>query len=136
MSSTFKAPYEWLGKGGDYQIEVNFAVRIYNKEPYNQKIPDVGELAASLKGGQRTNYHGHVPLLDGNKDIIGLAEIVEIVSARPKYMELEHIQNCGFPTLEKALDYVKKDEEFERDGVMTVFYYKITEIHPPKPIKK
>ncbi|MBC8495330.1 hypothetical protein H8D36_04205 [archaeon] len=84
MSSTVRAPYENLGEGGDYHVEMNFAIRVYDNR--GEVIPEIGALGASLKGGQRTNYHGSVPLLDGKKMLVGLAEIIAIISARPEYM--------------------------------------------------
>ncbi len=134
MSSTIRAPYKNLGEGGDYPIEMNYAIRIYDN--LGEKIPKVGEISASLKGGQRTNHLGEVPLLDGNKNDIGVAEVIEIISACPKHMKLAHIKACGFDSVEKAVEYAKKEhsEEFERDGVLTVFYYKVKELHEPKAI--
>lgn len=32
MSSIILAPYGYLGEGGDYPIEVNFAIRIYDSK--------------------------------------------------------------------------------------------------------
>lgn len=49
MSSTIKAPYAFLGEGGDYAIEVNFAIRIYDTK--GETIPNVGEIGYTLKGG-------------------------------------------------------------------------------------
>ncbi len=127
MSSTVIAPYKELGLGGDYPVELNYAVRIYTNPPQNEIIPKIGKESASLKGGQRTNFHGKVPLLNGDKKQIGLAEIIKIVSARPEYMPLNEVIGCGFETMEKAIEYAKREhgEEFERDGVLTVFHYKI-----------
>jgi hypothetical protein len=127
MSSTVRAPYIELGKGGDYPVEMNYAVRIYDN--LGEKIPNVGEYGASLKGGQRTNFIGEVPLLDGSKEPVGKAEIVRIVSAKPENILESEVQQCGFKNIEEAIEYVAREhkEEFERDGVMTVFTYKVTE---------
>jgi hypothetical protein len=134
MSSTVRAIYAHLGKGGDYPVEMNYAIRIYTPK---ESIPDVGVLSATLKGGQRTNHHGIVPLLDGKKQIVGSAEVTEIVSARPEHMKLEHIIACGFGSMQEAVNYAKSEheEEFARDGVLTVFYYKVAERHEPRPLK-
>jgi hypothetical protein len=131
MSSTVRAPYLELGIGGDYPVELNYAVRIYTNPPQNEIIPKIGVISASLKGGQRTNFHGEVPLLDGDKKEIGKAEILKIISARPEFMPLEDIKTCGFETIETAIDYVKREhgEEFERDQVMTVFYYRVVKLN-------
>ena len=128
MSSTVTAPYAFLGEGGDYKIEVNFAVRVYDDK--GEKIPDVGEVGYTLKGGLRTNRVGIVPLLDGNKDEVGKAEVLKIVAAKPQNMDMELIKFCGFKTIEDAVDYVQTEhgEEFTRDGVMTVFVYRVTEL--------
>ena len=130
MSSTVKAPFLEYGKGGDYKVEMNFAIRIYTNPPYNEIIPKIGQESASLKGGQRTNYHGLVPLLDGEKKQIGWAELIRVVCARPEYIPLKEIQKCGFKTIEKAVEYIKKlhSEEFKRDGVLTVFYYRVVKL--------
>ena len=130
MSSTIKAPFKKFGKGGDYCVEMNYAIRIYNNPPFNEIIPNLGQEAASIKGGQRTNFHGLVPMLDGDKKEIGQAELIRIVSARPEFMPLEEIKKCGFKTIEEAVDYVKKNhnEEFKRDGVLTVFHYRIIKL--------
>jgi hypothetical protein len=132
MSSTIRAPYAELGPGGDYPVEVNYAVRIYNTPPLNEKVPEVGEESASLKGGQRTNFHGPVPVLDGNKKEIGWAELTRIVSARPEFMPLSEVQACGFATMESAVEYAKREhgDEFDRDGVITVFHYKVIRLEP------
>lgn len=131
---TLLAPYGHLGEGGDYPIEMNYAIRIYDNK--GEVIPDVGKLSASLKGGQRTNYHGLVPLLDGNKKDVGVAEIVEIISARPKYMNSNHLERCGFKGLTDAVDYVKREhgKEFERDGVLTIFYFIVLERYEPRDL--
>lgn len=130
MSSTIKAPFKKFGKGGDYEIEMNYAIRIYTNSPFKEIIPPIGQESASLKGGQRTNFHGLVPLLDGDKKEIGQAKMIRIVSARPEFMPLEEIEKCGFKTIEEAIDYVKKihNEEFKRDGVLTVFHYRIIKL--------
>jgi len=130
MSSTIRAPYLNLGPGGDYPVELNYAVRIYTNSPQNEIIPDVGQESASLKGGQRTNFHGEVPILDGDKNQVGWAEITKIISARPKFMPLEEVNSCGFMSMDEAVEYVKKEhgEEYERDGVLTVFHYKVTKL--------
>lgn len=126
MSSTVTAPYAFLGEGGDYKIEVNFAVRVYDNK--GEIIPNVGEVGHTLKGGLRTNRVGIVPLLDGNKDEVGKAEVLKIVAAKPQNMDMELIKSCGFDTIEDAVNYVQTEhgEEFERDGVMTIFVYKVT----------
>lgn len=129
MSSTVRAPYIELGPDGDYPIEMNYAIRIYTNPPQNEIIPDIGKESASLKGGQRTNFHGKVPLLNGDKKAVGWAEVLRIVSARPQFMPMEEIRVCGFESIDKAVEYVKREhgEEFNRDGVLTVFHYRITE---------
>lgn len=111
MSSTVRAPYLELGLGGDY--------------------PVIGQEAASLKGGQRTNFHGEVPILDGDKKQVGWAEITKIVSARPKFMPLGEIEACGFTNIDEAIEYAKREhgEEYERDGVLTVFHYKVVKLN-------
>lgn len=131
MSSTVRAPYIDLGPGGDYPIEMNYAIRIYTNPPQNEKIPNVGEEGATLKGGQRTNFHGLVPILDGDKKPVGWAEVTRIVSARPEFMPIEEVVACGFKDLSEAVDYVKREhgEEFERDGVMTVFHYRVKKLN-------
>jgi hypothetical protein len=133
VSSTVTAPYAFLGEGGDYKIEVNFAVRVYDNK--GEKIPNIGEVGYTLKGGLRTNRVGIVPLLDGNKDEVGKAEVLKIVAAKPQNMDMELIKSCGFETIEDAVDYVQTEhgEEFARDGVMTIFVYKVTELKA-KPI--
>ena len=130
MSSTVYAPYKELGPGGDYPVEINYAIRIYTNPPQNEKVPNVGEESATLKGGQRTNFHGNVPILDGDKKQIGWAEVTKIISARPQYMPIEEINSCGFNSINEAVDYAKKEhgEEFERDGVLTVFHYRVTRL--------
>jgi hypothetical protein len=130
MSSTIRAPFKQFGKDGDYPVELNYGLRIYTNPPQNERVPKVGEICASLKGGQRTNFHGEVPLLDGDKKEIGKAEILKIVSARPEFIPIEDIRACGFESLEKAIDYIEKEhrEEFERDGVMTFFYYRVVKL--------
>ncbi len=127
MSATTQAPYGQLGPGGDYPVEMNYGLRIYNLPPKNERVPEVGEEAASLKGGQRTNYHGEVPILDGEKKRIGTAEILRIVSARPEYMPEAEIKACGFNTIEEAVEYAKREhgEEFARDGVITIYHYRV-----------
>lgn len=42
---------------------------------------------------------------------------------------MELIKLCGFKTIEDAIDYVTAEHgvEFARDGVMTVYVYKVTE---------
>jgi hypothetical protein len=127
MSSTVRAPCKKFGPNGDYPVEMNYAVRIYTNPPQNEKIPNVSEESVSLKGGQRTNFFGDVPLLDGNKEQIGWAEITKIVSARPEYMPVEEIKLCGFENIDEAVVYAKKEhgEEFDRDGVLTIFHFKV-----------
>jgi hypothetical protein len=130
MSSTVFAPYSELGPGGDYPVEMNYAIRVYNTPPQNEMIPAVGQEAASLKGGQRTNYHGELPLLDGKKKKIGWAELTRIVTARPEHMPLEEVKACGFDTMEEAVAYAKSEhgDEFDRDGVLTVYHYHVVRI--------
>jgi len=127
MSSTVFAPYPQLGFGGNYPAEMNYGIRIYTNPPQNEIILGVGQKGATLKGGQRTNFHGLVPILDGNKNTVGQAEVLKIVTARPKYMLLQDIQACGFQTMDEAVAYVEREhgEEFTRDGVLTVYYYKV-----------
>ena len=134
MSSTIKAPFKKFGKGGDYEIEMNYAIRIYTNPPFNEIIPKIGQEAASIKGGQRTNFHGLVPLLDGDKKEIGWAELTKTVSARVEFMPLKEFQDCGFDSPEQAVDYVKTlhNEEFKRDRVLTVFHYRIIKLNPIK----
>lgn len=129
MSSTVYAPYLELGEGGDYPIEINFAIRIYNTVEKGEKIPDVGEIGYTLKGGLRTNRIGIVPLLDGVKDQVGKAEVLKVIAAKPENMDMELIKSCGFKTIEDAIEYVKSEhgEEFARDGVMTIYVYRVTE---------
>ena len=130
MSSTVRAPYIELGPGGDYPVEINYAVRIYTNPPQNEKIPNIGEESATLKGGQRTNFHGEVPILNGDKKQVGWAELTRIVSARPRYMPAEEIKACGFVSIDEAVEYAKREhgEEFERDGVLTVFHYRVARL--------
>ena len=125
MSSTVIAPWKHLGEGGDYPIEVNFAVRVYDNK--GETIPAVGELGYSLKGGLRTNRVGAVPLLNGEKVEVGKAEVMKIIASKPKDMDTELINSCGFATLEKAIEYVQTEhgEEFKRDSVFTIFVYKV-----------
>lgn len=129
MSSTVYAPYLELGEGGDYPIEINFAIRIYNTVEKGEKIPDIGEIGYTLKGGLRTNRIGIVPLLDGAKDQVGKAEVLKVIAAKPENMDMELIKSCGFKAIEDAIEYVKSEhgEEFARDGVMTIYIYKVTE---------
>ena len=128
MSQTVYAPFKQYGPGGDYPVEVNYAVRIYDNK--GETIPKVGEISASLKGGQRTNHHGKVPILNGKMDTVGWAEIIKIISYRLEHADLADIKACGFDSVEAAVDYVKKEhaEEFARDGVLTVFYFKVVEL--------
>ncbi len=127
MSTTFQAPYRDLGEGGDYTIEVNFAIRIYDTK--GEVIPAVGEVGYTLKGGLRTNRIGIVPLLDGKKDDVGKAEVLKVVAAKPQNMDMSLINACGFQTIEDAIDYVETEhgEEYARDGVFTIYIYKIIE---------
>lgn len=127
MSATLTAPYKELGPNGDYPIEANYGIRIYDNK--GEVIPEVADLKATLKGGLRTNHVGVVPLLDGNKENIGKAEVVKIVIAKPENMSLEDINACGFDSIEKAIEYVSTEhkEEYERDGVMTIYYFKVVE---------
>lgn len=127
MSSTVYAPYKDLGEGGDYPIEINFAIRVYDTK--GEKIPDIGELGYTLKGGLRTNRIGIVPLLDGVKDQVGKAEVLKVIAANPQNMGINLIKSCGFKTIDDAIEYVKTEhgEEFARDGVMTIYVYKVTE---------
>lgn len=130
MSATVRAPYIDLGPGGDYPVELNYAVRIYTNPPQNETILKIGEEGATLKGGQRTNFHGLVPLLNGDKKAVGFAEILRIVSARPEHMPIDEVKTCGFETIEKAVEYVKREhgEEFDRDGVMTIYHYRVVRL--------
>lgn len=131
MSATVKSPFLRFGLGGDYLVELNYGVRIYTNPPQNEIIPNIGEESASLKGGQRTNFFGEVPLLDGDKKQIGWVEITKIVSAKPEHMPEEEIQLCGFKNMNEAVNYVKKEhgEEFDRDGVLTVFHFKVKKLN-------
>jgi hypothetical protein len=128
MSHTVRAPYARLGPGGDYAVEINFAVRVYDRD--GETIPRPGALGACLKGGQRTNHFGPVPLLDGSKNPIGQAEVLRIVSARPGDMPIEELALCGFATQQAALDFVRRihGEEFDRDGVFTVYHFRVLEL--------
>lgn len=128
MSYTILAPYEKLGEGGNYPIEINYGVRVYTNK--NEKIPEIGEFGYSLKGGLRTNRIGKVPLLDGEKQNVGTAEVVKIVSAKPQNMDLVLLQKCGFENVEEATKYAETEhfDEFERDGVITVFEFKVVEL--------
>lgn len=128
MSSTVFAPYAHLGEGGDYPVEINFAIRVYDN--IGEKIPDVGQTGYTLKGGLRTNRIGIVPLLDGTKQQIGKAEVLKTIAAKPENMDLQLIKSCGYKDIDEAIDYVKSEhgEEFARDGVMTIYVYKVTEI--------
>lgn len=129
MSSTVFAPYAFLGEGGDYPIEVNFAVRIYDN--LGEIIPPVGQVSFSLKGGLRTNRLGIVPLLNGEKQQVGKAEVLKIVAAKPENIGMDLLEGCGFHSLAAAIEYVKREhgEEFARDGVMTVFVFRVTELN-------
>lgn len=71
------------------------------------------------------------PILNGDKKQVGWAEITKIVSARPKFMPLEEIEACGFTNIDEAIEYAKKEhsEEYERDGVLTVFHYKVVKLN-------
>lgn len=132
ISFTVEAPYLELGEGGDYKIEINFAIRIYDNK--GEKIPKVGELGYTLKGGLRTNRIGIVPLFDGKKDVVGKAQVIKVVSAKPEDMDYDLIRACGFDTKKQAIDYVQSEhkEEFERDGVMTVYVFRVTELYSAK----
>jgi len=127
MSHTIRAPYARLGPGGDYAVEMNFAVRVYDDG--GETIPPAGAFGASLKGGQRTNHFGPVPLLDGAKRHIGQAEVLRIVSAKPGDMPAEELARCGFASLQAALDFVQRvhGDEFARDGVLTVYHFRVLE---------
>lgn len=131
MSAEVKAPCGDLGKGGDYSIEMNYGIRIYNGEPLNEIVPQVGQESATLKGGQRTNFHGEVPILDNDKTTIGVAEVTRIVSARPQFMPIDEIKKCGFETIELAVKYAQEQhgEEFQRDGVLTVYHFKVVSLN-------
>jgi hypothetical protein len=128
MSSLVRAPYSFLGKNGDYPVEMNFGIRVYNTK--GEKFPAIGEIAATLKGGLRTNHLGIVPLLDGEKKNIGMAEVIGIIAAKPENMNLVCIKDCGIQSIEEAVEYVRREhgEEFQRDGVLTVYYYRIVEL--------
>lgn len=128
MSSTFTAPFASWGEGGDYKIEVNFAIRVYDTK--GEKIPDVGEIGYTLKGGLRTNRIGIVPLFDGVKNEIGKAEVLKVIASKPHNMDISLVNLCGFKTIEDAINYVKTEhsEEFVRDGVMTIYVYKVAEL--------
>ncbi len=128
MSSTVFAPYAHLGTGGDYPVEINFAVRVYDNK--GEVIPAVGQLGYSLKGGLRTNRIGIVPLLNGNKQDVGKAEVLKLVAAKPSNIDLELIKNCGFKSVDEAIDYATREhgDEFKRDGVFTIFVYKVVEL--------
>ena len=129
MSSTLIAPYKDLGPGGDYTIEANYGIRIYDDK--GEEIPKVGETAATLKGGLRTNYIGIVPILNGDKNTVGKAEVKKIICCKPLNCDLTDLMNCGFNSLDDALDYVKNEhgEEYNRDGVITIYYYKVIELN-------
>lgn len=131
MSSTVLAPYAYLGEGGDYPIEINFAIRIYDTPEKGEKIPDIGEISYTLKGGLRTNRLGIVPLFNGAKEIIGKAEVLKIIASKPENMSTKLLNSCGFKTIDNAIEYVKAEhgEEFARDGVMTIYIYKVVELH-------
>lgn len=131
MLSTVRAPYIDLGPGGDYPVEMNYAIRIYINPPQNEKIPKIGEEGATLKGGQRTNFHGLVPILDGDKKSVGWAEVTRIVSARQNFMPVKEVMDCGFKDINEAVEYAKREhgEEFERDGVLTVFHYRVEKLN-------
>ncbi|MFA7301000.1 MAG: hypothetical protein WC069_01715 [Candidatus Shapirobacteria bacterium] len=133
MSSTVFAPYEKLGPNGNYPIEMNFGLRFY---PPNDPVPEVGHIGASLKGGQRTNFIGLVPILVSNADntgldVVGQAEITRIQSARPENMPIEDIIACGFKTTDEAIIFVQEQhkDEFERDGVLTIYHYRINNLN-------
>jgi hypothetical protein len=125
MSSTFRAPYAELGEGGDYYIEANYGIRIYDDK--GEVIPSAGEKAATLKGGLRTNFLGIVPLLNGRKEVVGSAEVTMVISAKPENMPIEHINACGFHHAQEAREYIMQfhREEYERDGVFTIYYYTV-----------
>ena len=128
MSSTLFSPYADLGKGGDYPIEANYGIRVYTPK---EEIPGIGEVAGTLKGGLRTNFIGNVPILDGNKDIVGMAQVLLVVTAKPKDMPSQFLQMCGFETPADAVEYVNNmhREEFERDGNITIFIYRVIELY-------
>lgn len=125
MSSTVIAPWKHLGEGGDYPIEVNFAVRVYDNK--GEIIPPVGELGYSLKGGLRTNRIGIVPLLNGDKTEVGKAEVIQLVAAKPENMDVNLLTKCGFASLKEAIEYTMREhgEEFKRDEVFTIFVYRV-----------
>ena len=127
MSSTVRAPYAHLGPGGDYAVEMNYAVRVFDTA--GETIPAAGECGACLKGGQRTNHFGPVPLLDGLKRRVGSAEVFRIVSARPEHLPEADLAACGFPSAAAALDFAARihSEEFARDGVLTVYHFRVLE---------
>ena len=104
---------------------MNFGVRIYDNK--GEVIPEIGVIKATLKGGLRTNHVGIVPLLDGEKKEVGKVEVTQIIAAKPENMPIEHIKNCGFESLEDAVNYVSIEhkEEFDRDGVMTIYYFRV-----------
>ena len=128
MSRTVRAPYGHVGPGGEYAVDMNFAVRVWDHE--GEIIPPEGHTGASLKGGQRTNHLGAVPLLDGNHNRIGTAEVVRIVSARPEQMPGDDLMRCGFSSLDAALAFVRRVHpvEYERDGVLTVFHFRVLKL--------
>jgi len=68
-----------------------------------------------------------VTLLDGAKEVVGTAEVVKVISAKPEGIDLEDLKKCGFETAKKALEYVKAEhgEEFNRDGVFTIYFYRV-----------
>ena len=72
-----------------------------------------------------------MPLLDGLKNEVGKAEVLKIVAARPENMDMDLIKSCGFKTIDEAIDYVKSEhgEEFVRDGVMTIYVYRVTNLN-------
>ena len=129
MSSTVFAPYLFLGEGGDYPIEINFAVRIYDNK--GEIIPPVGALGYSLKGGLRTNRVGLVPLLNGGKIEVGKVEVLKIVAAKPENMDTLLLTHCGFKSVEDAIKYAETEhsDEFTRDGVLTIFVFKVVELY-------
>lgn len=125
MSATLQAPYKDLGPNGDYFIEANYGIRIYDNK--GEIIPEIGETSATLKGGLRTNHIGRVPLLDGAKRNIGEVEVIKIIIAKPENIDIEDLKACGFEKIEDAINYVATEhlEEYSRDGVMTIYYYKV-----------
>ncbi|MDO8515234.1 MAG: hypothetical protein Q7S14_01920 [bacterium] len=130
MSAVIRAPYGDLGLNGDYPFDANFGIRVYDKPPQNETISAIGTEAATLKGGLRVNFLGLVPLLNGEKKTIGTAEVLRITSAKPENMPIEEIELCGFGSIDDAVVYAKREhtEEFERDGVLTVYRYRVTEL--------